>query len=76
MKQTLSIIAENESYVLSRIISLFSQRGYHIENMKMKPIINKKLFSIVITTKGNKKFIEQISKQLYKLINVLKVKKI
>ncbi|CAL4320541.1 Acetolactate synthase isozyme 3 small subunit [Buchnera aphidicola (Chaitophorus populicola)] len=76
MKQTLSIITENESYILSRIISLFAQRGYHIENMQMKPISNKKLFSIIITTKGDKKFIKQIYKQLYKLINVLKVKKI
>ncbi|MCW5197760.1 acetolactate synthase small subunit [Buchnera aphidicola] len=76
MKQTLSIIAENKSFVLSRIISLFSQRGYHIESMTMKPISNKKLFSIVISTQGNKQFIKQISKQLYKLINVLKVKKI
>lgn len=75
MKQSLSIITENESYILSRIISLFAHKRYHIENMKMKSISKKKLFLITITTQGNKKFIEKISKQLYKLIHVIQVKK-
>ncbi|MCW5197267.1 acetolactate synthase small subunit [Buchnera aphidicola] len=75
-KTILSILLENESGSLSRIIGLFTHKGYHIESMNVNLTNKNKIFQVIIKTIGNQKTIEQIEKQLYKLINVLQVIKI
>ncbi|MBZ2279205.1 acetolactate synthase small subunit, partial [Buchnera aphidicola] len=76
MRRILSIILENESGALSRVIGLFSQRGYNIETVTIAPTEDPTLSKMTIQTVGNTKSIEQIEKQLHKLIDVLKVVKI
>ncbi|QCI27153.1 acetolactate synthase small subunit [Buchnera aphidicola] len=73
MKHILLILLENEPGSLSRVIGLFSQRGYNIESITVSPTEDTTLSSMTIQTNGDKKTIEQIEKQLHKLINVLKV---
>ncbi|CAL4320150.1 acetolactate synthase small subunit [Buchnera aphidicola] len=76
MKQILLILLENESGSLSRVIGLFSQRGYNIESITVSPTEDTTISSMTIQTNGDKKIISQIEKQLRKLINVLKVQQI
>lgn len=73
MQRILSILLENESGALSRVIGLFSQRGYNIESLTVAPMEDGTLSKITIQTHGNQKTIEQIQKQLHKLIDVIKV---
>ncbi|VFP85810.1 Acetolactate synthase isozyme 3 small subunit [Buchnera aphidicola (Cinara pseudotaxifoliae)] len=73
MRRILSILLENESGALSRVIGLFSQRGYNIDSLTVAPTENNKISRLTIQTFGNKKTIEQIEKQLQKLIDVHKV---
>ncbi|XRX42443.1 MAG: acetolactate synthase small subunit [Buchnera aphidicola (Eriosoma harunire)] len=73
MKTILSILLENESGALSRIIGLFSQRDYNIESLTVAPTDDPTISRMTIQTIGEKKVIEQIEKQLHKLIDVLKV---
>ncbi|QIE01953.1 acetolactate synthase small subunit [Buchnera aphidicola] len=73
MRRILSILLENESGALSRVIGLFSQRGYNIETITLAPTEDPSLSKITIQTIGNEKSIEQIEKQLHKLIDVLRV---
>ncbi|WP_343182664.1 acetolactate synthase small subunit [Buchnera aphidicola] len=73
MKQILLILIENEPGSLSRVVGLFSQRGYNIESITVSPTEDITLSSVTIQTNGDKKTIEQIEKQLHKLINVFKV---
>lgn len=76
MEQTrhvLSVIVVNEASVLSRIVGLFSGRGYNIESLTVAPIPDSKYSRITIVTNGSLKVMEQITKQLHKLIPVLKV---
>ena len=72
-KHVLSILVDNQPGVLSRIAGLFSSRGYNIESLCVAETINPLVSRITIATKGNKHLIEQIKKQLNKLINVIKV---
>ncbi|AAO26939.1 acetolactate synthase small subunit [Buchnera aphidicola str. Bp (Baizongia pistaciae)] len=72
----LSILLENESGALSRVVGLFSQRGYNIESITVAPTEDLSISKITIQTFGDKKVIEQIGKQLHKLIDVLKVTEI
>lgn len=73
MRRILSILLENESGALSRVIGLFSQRGYNIESLNVAPTEDPTLSRITIQTVGDEKVIEQIEKQLHKLIDVLRV---
>lgn len=73
MKRILSILLENESGALSRVIGLFSQRGYNIDSLTVAPTKDSTLSKITIQTHGDQKIIEQIEKQLNKLIDVFRV---
>jgi acetolactate synthase-1/3 small subunit len=72
-RRVLSVIVLNEASVLSRIAGLFSGRGYNIESLTVAPIPDSKYSRITIVTAGSVKVVEQITKQLHKLIPVLKV---
>ncbi len=70
---TLSIMVTNEAGVLSRIVDLFSGRGYNIESLTVAPSIDKAYSKVTIVTSATSHAIEQICKQLHRLIPVLKV---
>jgi acetolactate synthase-1/3 small subunit len=72
-RRVISVIVLNEASVLSRISGLFSGRGYNIESLTVAPIPESKYSRITIVTAGSVKVMEQITKQLHKLIPVLKV---
>ena len=73
IKKTIAVIVENEHGVLARIVNLFAARGYNIESLTVSPIPNSKYSRMTIATHGNAIVLEQIIKQLYKLIPVYKV---
>lgn len=73
IKRTITVTVLNEQGVLSRISGLFAGRGYNIESLTVAPILDSNLSRITIATKGDNKVLEQIIKQLHKLIPVLKV---
>lgn len=72
-RQVISVIVLNEHNVLSRIVGLFSARGYNIDSLTVAPIEESKYSRMTIVTTGDKRIIDQIVKQLNKLIPVLKV---
>ncbi|MCB4743054.1 MAG: acetolactate synthase small subunit [Sulfurovum sp.] len=72
-KRVISVIVMNESSVLSRITSMFAARGYNIESLTVAPIPESDMSHMTIETRGNAKVMEQITKQLHKLISVYKV---
>jgi len=76
MKKTLSITVYNESGVLTRISTVFSSRGFNIESIAVGPTENIGISRIVIVIPGDTQTIEQITKQLNKLIQVIEVKDI
>lgn len=73
MRHIISILMENETGALSRVSGLFSQRGYNIESLTVAPTEDPTLSRMTLVTKGNDASIEQIVKQLNKLIDVVKV---
>ncbi len=73
VRRVVSVIVYNESSTLSRITDLFSARGYNIESLTVAPIPESKYSRLTIVTSGSQRVIEQIIKQLHKLIPVLKV---
>ena len=73
MRRILSVLLENESGALSRVIGLFAQRGYNIESLTVAPTDDPTLSRITIQTVGDAKVLEQIEKQLHKLVDVLRV---
>ena len=73
MRQVISILLENEAGALSRVVGLFSQRGYNIENITAAPTEDKSISRITILTEGDGTVVERITKQLHKLVNVIKV---
>lgn len=73
MRRIISILIENEAGALSRVVGLFSQRGYNIESLTVAVTDDPTLSRMTITTTGDDKVIEQITKQLNKLVDVLKV---
>ena len=73
MRHTISVLVENEFGVLSRISGLFSGRGFNIESLSVAETIDPETSRMTIVTHGNEQIIEQIKKQLNKLINVIKV---
>ena len=72
-RQVISVIVLNEHNVLSRIVGLFSARGYNIDSLTVAPISESQYSRMTIVTTGDKRVIDQIVKQLNKLIPVLKV---
>ena len=72
-RRVISVIVINEASVLSRISGLFSGRGYNIDSLTVAPIPESRYSRITIVTQGSVRVIEQITKQLHKLIPVLKV---
>ena len=72
-RRVISDIVLNESSVLARVTSLFAGRGYNIESLTVAPIPNSSMSHITIATNGSAKVMEQITKQLHKLIPVYKV---
>jgi acetolactate synthase-1/3 small subunit len=73
MRHIISILLENESGALSRVSGLFSARGYNIETLAVAPTEDATLSRITLVTTGTEETIEQITKQLNKLIDVVKV---
>ncbi|MDP3939110.1 MAG: acetolactate synthase small subunit [Deltaproteobacteria bacterium] len=73
MRRTISVLVENEAGVLSRIANLFSARGYNIDSLSVAETLDASVSCMTIVTHGNDQIIEQITKQLHKLINVIKV---
>ena len=76
MKHTLSVLVEDEAGVLTRIAGLFARRGYNIESLAVGPAEQVGVSRITMVVPGDDDTIEQLTKQLYKLINVLKVQDI
>ncbi|MFY9094280.1 acetolactate synthase small subunit, partial [Aliarcobacter butzleri] len=72
-RQVISIVVLNEHNVLSRIVGLFSARGYNIDSLTVAPMADSPYSRMTIVTTGDKRVIDQIVKQLNKLIPVLKV---
>jgi acetolactate synthase-1/3 small subunit len=73
MKHTISILLENEAGALSRVVGLFSARGYNIETLTVAPTEDPTLSRMTIVTSGSDDVIEQITKHLNRLIEVVKV---
>ncbi len=73
MRHVISVSVDNEPGVLSRVTGLFSGRGFNIESLCVAPTIDPDVSHITLVTSGNEMIIEQIIKQLRKLINVIKV---
>ena len=73
MRHTISVLVENEFGVLSRVAGLFSGRGFNIESLCVAETTDPTTSRMTIVTRGNEQIIEQIEKQLNKLINVIKV---
>lgn len=73
MRHILSILIENEAGALSRVAGLFSARGYNIESLTVAPTEDESLSRMTLLTRGGDEMIEQIIKQLYKLVDVVKV---
>jgi acetolactate synthase-1/3 small subunit len=72
-KHTISLMVENIPGVLSRIAGLFSGRGFNIESICAAPTMDRLVTRITITTRGDESIMEQINKQLNKLVNIIKV---
>ena len=73
MRHIISVLMENEPGALSRVVGLFSQRGYNIESLTVAPTEDSTLSRLTVTTIGDDTVIEQITKQLNKLIDVVKL---
>jgi acetolactate synthase I/III small subunit len=76
MKHTLSVLVDDEAGVLTRIAGLFARRGFNIEKLAVGPAEQMGISRITMVVPGDDHIIEQLTKQLYKLINVLKVQDI
>jgi acetolactate synthase-1/3 small subunit len=73
MRHIISILLENEAGALSRVSGLFSARGYNIESLTVAPTEDDTLSRMTLVTRGNDEIIEQITKQLNKLVDVVKL---
>jgi len=73
MRHTISILVENKSGVFTRIGGLFSARGFNLDGISVGPTEDNSVSRLTIVTHGNDKIIEQVNKQLNKLIEVIKV---
>ncbi len=73
-KHILTMLVDNEPGVLSRVVGLFSGRGFNIESLCVAATMDARVSRITIVTKANPPLVEQIEKQLNKLINVIKLR--
>jgi acetolactate synthase-1/3 small subunit len=73
MRHTLSVLVENKFGVLTRVAALFSGRGYNIDSLNVAPTHEAETSRMTIVTRGDEATLEQIVKQLNKLVNVLEV---
>jgi len=73
MRHTISVLVENEFGVLARVAGLFSGRGFNIESLCVAETLDSAVSAMTIVTRGSEAILEQILKQLNKLINVIKV---
>jgi acetolactate synthase-1/3 small subunit len=73
MRHTISVLVENKFGVLARIAGLFSGRGFNIDSLNVAPTHNASLSQITVVLRGDDKVLDQINKQLRKLINVIEV---
>ena len=73
MKRVIALLMENQPGALSRVVGLFSQRGYNIETLVVAPTSDPTLSRLTMSTEGDEKVVEQITKQLDKLIDVVMV---
>lgn len=73
MRHIISILLENEPGALSRVVGLFAQRGYNIETLTVAPTEDESLSRLTMTTHGDERKIEQITKHLNRLIEVVKL---
>jgi len=73
MRHIISILMENEAGALSRVAGLFSARGYNIESLTVAPTEDASLSRMTLVTRGSDEIIEQITKQLNKLVDVVKL---
>ncbi len=73
MRHIISILLENEAGALSRVAGLFSARGFNIESLTVAPTEDPSLSRMTLVTSGNEEVIEQIMKQLNKLIDTVKL---
>ena len=73
MKHIIAVLLENEPGALSRVVGLFSARGYNIESLTVAPTEDASLSRMTIVTNGSDDVIEQITKHLNRLIEVVKV---
>jgi acetolactate synthase-1/3 small subunit len=74
MRHTISVWVRNDFGVLSRVVGMFSGRGYNIDSLNVAPTLDESVSHITITTQGDDETIEQITKQLHKLIDVVTVR--
>jgi len=73
MKHTISVLLQNKPGVLSRVTGLFSGRGFNIESLSVAPTLETDVSCLTLVTVGENNIVEQITKQLHKLIDVIKV---
>ena len=73
MQHTIAVLVENKLGVLARIAGLFSGRGFNIESLSVAQTVDPTISRLTIITKGNNQVIEQVIKQLRKLVDVIKV---
>ena len=73
MKHTISVTVENRFGVLSRVVGLFSGRGFNIDSLSVGETLDPEISRITIVTRGDDRIIEQVTKQLHKLVDVIKV---
>jgi acetolactate synthase-1/3 small subunit len=73
MKHTISVTVENKFGVLSRVAGLFSGRGFNIESLSVGETLDPSISRMTIVTRGDDRIIEQVTKQLRKLVDVIKV---
>ncbi len=73
-KHTMSVLVENHAGVLSRVAGLFSRRGFNIDSLAVGETSNKEISRITIVVKGDDYTVDQVSKQLNKLVDVIKIK--
>ena len=73
MKRILSILIENKPGALARVVGLFHQRGYNIETLNVGPVFDGTYSRMTVTTRGSENDVEQITKQINKIIDVIKV---
>jgi acetolactate synthase-1/3 small subunit len=73
MKHTISVLLQNKPGVLSRVTGLFSGRGFNIESLCVAETLDPAVSSLTVVTRGDETIVEQITKQLHKIIDVIKV---